>query len=277
VTPKKFILAFDIHTGWERAYVRGQFVERRVDNPAAINALLNFASDFKPDIWVFGGDQINCGPVSHWNRRKPRLVEGFKLADELDLFSSSILRHVIKDILPKRNRRLVWLPGNHEAWWDQFIEENPAVAGMSSIEKYLGLDKIAGCELYSQGEVANIGKCYVMHGDVLPGGKYHARIAVETYRRNMRFGHYHQYEAATLINPLDEKDVHTAISAPCLCSRGASYGKNAPNKWVNGFIYGYAYPDGMFHDTVVIMTGNEFIANEKLYADDKKVELLKVA
>lgn len=261
---KRFIAAFDVHVGWERAYVGGKLITRRVDNKEAIGALLKFAADFAPDIFVFGGDQLNVGPVSHWNRGKPRLVEGFRFSDELDLFKATVLDPV-EELLPRKARK-IWLTGNHEAWWDDFLEQNPAISGMTGIDEYLRLTP-ADWEMYSQGEVAQVGKLYFMHGDQLPGGnKYSARRAVELYQRNIRFGHFHSYTVATGDSPLDVTDTHTAIGVPCLCNRKASYGKNAPNQWLNGFLYGYVNANtGNFHDSVAIIHNGRTVIDGVTY------------
>ena len=46
--------------------------------------LLKFAKDFKPDVFVFGGDNLNMDAVDHWKMEKgqKRPLEGRRLKKE---------------------------------------------------------------------------------------------------------------------------------------------------------------------------------------------------
>jgi hypothetical protein len=265
--PQRFLWAFDIHSGKEQAVVRGKRVVRPTDNPAAMRAFLRFAEDFEPDIFGFGGDQLNCGPVSHWHRGKPRLVEGFRMKDELDTFGEKILERVER-LMRGKGKRRIWLNGNHEAWIDQFVDEYPQLEGMIEVAQYLDLDN-RDWEIYSTGEMATIGKSYWTHGDIFRSGFNPAQKAVNHYRRNLRFGHFHTYMVYPLHDPLDITDNHTAISVPCLAIRGMTYGKGAANNCLNGFIYGYVDDTGDFCDYVVVMHDNKFTVDGKSYNGNK--------
>jgi hypothetical protein len=85
------------------------------------------------------------------------------------------------------------------------------------------------------------------------------------YESSVRFGHFHTFQAFTKTAALDASQCKTGMAVPCLCSRIASYGKGAPNKWLTGFNVGYLFPDGTFTDTVIIMINNRFAWNGKVY------------
>ena len=68
----KFIAAWDMHYGYER---RGGHKVALHDSKA-INAMLKFAADFKPDTFILGGDIMDCGAISHHNHGKPGLLRG---------------------------------------------------------------------------------------------------------------------------------------------------------------------------------------------------------
>lgn len=260
---EKFIGFFDIHIGFENKYVRGNLVEVPTHNAQALKAAFQFAADFQPDTFILGGDQIDCRPVSHWVKNKLLSNAGLTIKSQYDAFEDLVLEP-IESLGPKRK---IWLHGNHEDWLYDVVEEIPALRGMLEPDEYLELKK-KNWEIYSTGEFARVGKLYFTHGDTLGRGRNVAARAVNYYRRNIRFGHYHTFEVATLYDPVDVTDTHTGVCVPCLSVRSREYAKNKPDNVVNGFIYGYVSPTGDFYDNIVVMTDNMFVAEGKLYGKE---------
>ena len=260
---KKFLALFDLHVGKEYIDTKGKLVLQDTHNERAIKAVLEFSKDFKPDVLILGGDQINAGPCSHWNHGKPRLVEGFRIKDEMDRLDELVLTPFEKT-LAKKNRK-IFLIGNHEVWIRDFVNENPGVEGLVEPENYLSLTK-RKYEIYSQGEIATVGKLNFVHGDVVlgRGGANPATKLVMAYQRNIRAGHLHTYSAAVLESPVDRQDYHTGVVVPSLSTRCPAFIKYNPNKFINGFLYGYFWSDG-FSDEVVIVNKNEFVVGGKKY------------
>lgn len=268
--PTRFIGLWDTHIGWERANVGGNYVTRPVHNAAAIRAALRFAEDFQPHAVILGGDNFNCGPISHWHHGKPRLVEGFRLKSELEL-GDEILVSELDRIIPKDGIKK-YLYGNHEAWIDDHINSTPALEGMIEPHHYLKMES-RGWDIYGYGELCRIGKLYATHGDQVlrrGGGSHPARTLVSVYNRNIRAGHVHQHSVATQVTPLDQKDIHTGVIVPCLCSRSPEYVKNNPTAYTNGFLWGTVWPGGNFTDHVMMIHDNKFMYNNKLYDGNKK-------
>lgn len=258
---RRFVALYDIHIGWEWAHQGGRRVKKETHNPRALKATLDFVQDFAPDVIIFGGDQINCGPVSHWHKGKPRLTEGFRLKDELDKFGELVLRRLEK--FPN----IIWLDGNHEAWIMQFLDENPGVEGLVEPASYLRLDS-SGFTFRSQGEVYTLGKVSFIHGDTAFKGYIRAnpaRTLVEMYGRNIRAGHLHTYGAWTQVTPVDRQDYHTGVIVPALSARAPYYTKFNPTNFMQGFLYGWVWPDGSFTDYVVIINHNSFTVAGKRY------------
>lgn len=256
----RVLAAFDAHVGWEHTQVRGSRVTRPIHDPSAIRAMFEFAQDWRPTIFVAGGDMVDCGCVSHWNDSKPGTVEGFRLKDELDEVDRLIVTPVDKLV----KGRKVWLTGNHEAWVDQLLDKSPALIGMISVVDYLRLAE-RGWEVYSLGEIARVGKVYYLHGESVGSGIYGAKRAIEMYSRNVRLGHHHCYQTHIKTSAMDENDFHSAIIAPCLCRRNPRYGRNRPNAWVQGFLAEEFHSSGHFSSQVHVMVRGKFTANGKLY------------
>ena len=109
---QRFVAVFDLHFGWEYREERGKRFISPTHDLVAVKAMMQFVKEFKPNIFVLGGDQLNCGPVSHWLRGKPRKLENFRLKDELNLLDQYILTPI--DSLGVR--RKIWHDGNHECF-----------------------------------------------------------------------------------------------------------------------------------------------------------------
>lgn len=219
--------------------------------------MMAFARDFKPDVFILGGDQLNCGPVSHWNRGKPGRIENFRLKDELELLNKHIMEPVEKIAKEK-----IWLDGNHEVWITDLIEEFPSLAGMIEPSAWLPMNR---WKSFSQGEIYKLGKLNFIHGDTIGSAKNRAQRLLQMYRRNIRCGHFHTYEAATDVTPYDSKDFHTGVVVPAMAACNAGYMKNRVSNHHQGFLYGWVDKDGSFSDHVMTIINGKFIYNGKVY------------
>jgi hypothetical protein len=254
---KRIVAAFDTHYGFER--VGGQ--KKPIHNSKAIGAMMAFVSDFKPDIFVHGGDGLDCGAVSHWNKGKRKSVEGLRLIEDAREARKGLIEP-INSVLPKSAQKVYHL-GNHEDWLEDLLEEYPGLEGLVGVDEMLGLTE-TGWTIIPQGGVSKFGKLYFAHGDNV-GGKHVAHQAVLDYERSIRIGHHHTYQTFTKVSAIDISDSRTGVAVPCLCNRGPSYGRNKPNRWVNGFLAGYIFPDGSFTDTVIVVVNGRFHWNGKTY------------
>lgn len=251
---QKFIALYDVHFGYER---RGGH-KVALHDLKAIQAVLEFAKDFKPDHVILGGDILDCGAISHHNHGKPGAVEGLRLvADAKDL--NSLL---IKPLEAAKGK-LVYITGNHEGWLDQLVEVHPGLEGIVDLRSILGLSK--RWEVVPEGEAYKLGKLVFIHGDQIKGGEMPAKNAVLAYERNVRLGHFHTFQAYTKTSAVDANG-HTGVVIPCLCKKAPKYGGGAPNKWMQGFSYGFLdEKGGTFNDYFPIIVNGKFHAEGKTY------------
>jgi hypothetical protein len=79
-------------------------------------------------------------------------------------------------------------------------------------------------------------------------------------------GHFHaRIQAATKTSAIHHELAVIGI-VPCLCSKDPKYGQGKPNRWVQGFNFGYIDThSGRFNDYVQIITSGQSIINGKLY------------
>ncbi len=251
---EKGVAFWDSHWGNEVREGR----RRPLHDMKAHQILLQIAQDFKPDVLTMGGDGLDCGAASHWNRNKPRLTEGLRLQKDAQEYRQEVLSN-----LPGRKRR--YILGNHEDWVEQFVDANPAIEGLVSIDEMLSLTD-DGWSVYPQGSVIKHGKLHFMHGDTVRSSTYPARYAVDTYGRSIAFGHFHSPQTYTKVSALDTNDVHMGRAVGCLCRKDPGYGRGAPNRWAQGFlVYEVDTTTGGFQATEVNITNGRAIWNGTRY------------
>jgi metallophosphoesterase superfamily enzyme len=235
---EKFVALWDLHWGYERK--GGHKVP--LHDSKALNVALSFIKDFKPDHVILGGDILDCGSISHHNFGKPGAVEGFRmLADAKELKEA-----VIEPLEKIGADTLTYIVGNHEKWLSDLIVKTPALDGIVNVEAMLDLDD--DWNVVPNGETHKLGKLVFMHGDQVKGGEHSAKWATVAYEANVRFGHHHTFQTYTKTSALDANG-HTGIAVPCLCRKNPNYGGGSPNRWMQGFLWGYVNgPKGLFND-----------------------------
>jgi hypothetical protein len=251
---QKFLALYDIHWGYERK----NHHKVPLHDIKAINVALKYAEDFKPDHIIIGGDALDCGCISHHNHGKPGATEGMKLIED----ARELTRNVIRPIEELKASTLTYIIGNHEDWLNDLEQKIPALEGMMDVKAVLALGK--RWKIVPLGEGHKLGKLLFIHGDQVKGGQYPSKWAVEAYERNVRFGHFHCFQAYSKTSALED-NTKTGISIPCLCKKGPLYGGGSPNKWSQGFLWGYLNDDGSYSDYVSIITKGTATINGKVY------------
>jgi metallophosphoesterase superfamily enzyme len=252
---EKFVALYDLHWGYER---RGGH-KVALHDPKALSVAMKFIKDFKPDHVILGGDILDCGAVSHHQKGKAGQIEGLRLLGD----AKELREAVIEPLEDSVKGRLVYHIGNHEDWLQDLIDEIPGLEDIVSISALLDLDD--RWEVIPQGAHSTLGKLKFIHGDQIKGGTNMALNACTAYECNIRLGHTHTYQAAAKTTPVDANG-HTGIVVPCLCKKGPRYGQSMPNKWMQGFLWGYVNgPGGIFNDYVTIIVNGNAIINGKEY------------
>lgn len=253
---EKFVALFDAHWGYEINASRHKVA---LHDEKAINVAMKFIKDFQPDHVILGGDMLDCGSVSHHREGKAGALEGLRILQE-----AKELREVVIEPLEQQIKgRLVYHYGNHEDWLNDLVDKIPSLEDVVSVEALLDLsDK---WEVIPTGGLSKLGKLNFIHGDQVKGGQHHANAAVQNWEANVRFGHFHTFQVATKTTPVDANG-HTGISVPCLAKKRTKYGNGAPNKWMQGFLWGYVGgPGGSFNDYVTVIVNGVATINGKTY------------
>lgn len=257
---RKGIAIFDTHVGTSTIFTGGRYRKVKTHNESAIRAMFNFAEDFRPDVFIHGGDLWDFFPISHWNKERAAEVSRTSFRNDIEMGNRLILDRI--DSLEPQSK--VFITGNHEAWLDQFLAKYPQLTEYLNLSTLAGFDR-RGYKVVEQGHFHNEGKLYFAHGDTIANGKYHSNTAVTDYMRNVVYGHRHSFQSFPRTNPLDANDTKIGWSIPGLCNLSPTYSKRQANVWMHGFCYFYLLPDGTFSIYPVIMHRHRFVANGKLY------------
>ena len=247
---QRYIFSPDKHIGWER----GNKKLLPIHDARSIGALMAFAADFQPDVWIEGGDNLDCGPVSHWLQDKKLSLNNLDLSRDTEAYTALVLDPLRQ--LPSITQKY-WMIGNHEMWLTQLAEKHPGIQRVLNVKNLLDLDDWT---VVPQGGHVKLGKLYFIHGDTLPNTKSMAEQAVIRYEHSIRFGHFHTFQAATKYSALDAKDVKTGVAVPGLCRRNPGYLAGRPNQWSQGFNWGYIHDDGTFTDYTTMIVNGRFSA-----------------
>ena len=222
-----------------------------------MNIVEQFTKDFKPDYFLYMGDQLDMDSISHYNKNKPKLVENKRLKKDYKGFQKDILNR-FEDVLSDECE-LFWIQGNHENRCERLIEGSPQYEGWVEPVNNLKLDEY---KYIDYNGVFNIGEMYFMHG--MFHNKYHAEKNIRIYGKHIFTWHLHSMQIYTMHSPIDCLPKQ-GVSVPCLCTLNPAWLQNKPNRWVNGFLYFYLFPDGTFSYYIPIIVGGKCVINGKLY------------
>ena len=119
--------------------------------------------------------------------------------------------------------------GNHEKWFDHFVEENPYLKHYHS-RKAFKFDE-RGYEWFDYGEVFKVfgSKLYAYHGGHFMGIA-HARTHALQMGCNIIYGHTHDSQKAVITHI---SGPHMAYSMGCLADMNKEYLKGRPTNWTH--------------------------------------------
>lgn len=253
---QKYLFLTDLHYGYERR--NGHKIA--LHDEKALKVALAFAKEFKPDHVILGGDMLDCGCISHHNHGKPGAVEGLRLLSDAKELQATL----IAPLETLGAKTYTFITGNHEAWLTDLTEQIPALEEMVDVRSVLQLDK--KWTIIPQGESYKLGKLVFIHGDQVKGGEHSAKWATVAFESNVRFGHHHTAQMYTKTSAVDTNG-HTGIAVPCLCKKNPNYGGGSPNRWMQGFLWGYVEClNHTFNDYVSIIINGTTTINGKTYS-----------
>lgn len=241
----KILSVFDIHTPYN----------------IPLNPVLDFCSDWQPDIVQYGGDTTSAESCN-WRK----ITTGLKRDVQEVVEDYDILKRVVLDPFNKakpKNSETVYHIGNHEGWFYEAMAMDTRAGHKYGIEDNIDLKKYK-MRLVKENGIVNWGYLYFTHSTYLNDS--HAKKTALNYRKCLIYGHSHDIQSYTIHSPIDAREKIIAKSCGCLCSRNPDYLEGKPNKWINAFHIAYIRPDGTFNDFEIVITDGKFTApNGRVY------------
>jgi predicted phosphodiesterase len=240
----KFVMLNDIH----------------VPHNIPLDRIWEFVKDYKPDYMLLVGDIINNDPFDHWAKMSPRRFKVMPQPKAHYEECNETFYRPMREAVGKNCKVVHWV-GNHEHWSNKAIAEMPE--GEGYWEVWNNLEEV---DLWVPSkQLASLGHLHFVHGDVINGGKNHSAKMMNYFRRNIRYGHYHDIQETSHTSPIDVEDRHTARACGTLEKFNPMFMENRPHDWMHAFTYGIVRPNGNFGDHTVTIIDNSFYANGKLY------------
>tara|TARA_R100000458_G_C8235971_1_gene216335 strand:- start:140 stop:901 length:762 start_codon:yes stop_codon:yes gene_type:complete len=202
------------------------------EDEKAFSCALNVIKEVKPSAFLCLGDFAEGESVSHWKwkkRKRPPLEYQLpEIWEEVNYVNSGLDRidKVLKDVKCKKK---IMAQGNHELWFDNFVEENPFMSHLSSYEAFKIKER--GYEWHKYGKVFKLlgSKLYVYHGGHY-SGIHHARTHALQMGCNIIYGHTHDSQKST-VQHID--GAHMAYSMGCLSKMEKDFLKGRPTNWTH--------------------------------------------
>lgn len=235
-------------------------------------AIIAFARDMKPSVWVDVGDRLDCWLISRYEKEAGQLFKlgEARLQEEIDA------QREATNTLCGLVRQGHWIIGNHEQRLERLVNSNPGLYGLESLQWPKLLSAPANLEIHPYRttlQLADLPLCFE-HGDAIkssrsPAAWVHQRLGL----CNLVFGHYHRMQSYyhTFVGPFGRKD-YVAHSQGC----GIDFTKVmywAPREpWQHGFSYVETYTvagEPRFSIYPVCVVDGKFSFGGKVYDGSK--------
>jgi len=232
-------------------------------NEVAIRSILKLMDDHVFDGHIKLGDFMDMEPISHWTKNKRKTLEGRRLMEDYTV--GNILLDEFDKRLPS-NAHKYYFWGNHEDWYNQFIEEIPALEGFADPTKELKLIE-RGYTVFPYNHIEQFGRLSITHGIYATSDS--TKKHLDELKTNVMFGHTH-----TQSEKYASSEARTlsmgGYNLGCLCDLAPDYMRGRPHKWTHGFaiLYVEKKTGNFFVDLKRIVNGR-FIHNNKLYDGNK--------
>jgi UDP-2,3-diacylglucosamine pyrophosphatase LpxH len=200
---------------------------------------------------VLIGDTFDCFGISHHKKNAAQMATRGTVAHEASV-AAPFLRKLRGQM---RSARCHVLTGNHEDWWDDLVDDNPGLSGMTWDIAYA--KALEGWTVHPYGTGLRVGKLLVTHGDELAGSlsKHSTHAVLANYPgQNSLYGHTHIVMQSTSISyKYGKQEKHSAWTIGHCRSNTEVMDDKVQRSWARRWEQGVAIVDifnsGMFHVT----------------------------
>lgn len=209
---------------------------------------------------IFLGDLVEGDSISTHNIGKPGLTEGLRLQDDFQ-FAQQLISNISQ---AADCSNITLLKGNHEYRVDRFVETQPALKNLLTVEKGLAVRTrgihVVSC--YPEGAVYRKGKLTFTHG-VYTGANAGMRH-LNAFGGNICFGHTHSVSVTTKTT-FSKSHAQAAYNLGCLCKLDMPYLAGSPNNWQHAFGVVHMAKSGAFSFEVKMITDGKLYERGEVY------------
>tara|TARA_R100000278_G_scaffold88739_1_gene67705 strand:+ start:1348 stop:2109 length:762 start_codon:yes stop_codon:yes gene_type:complete len=216
----------------------------------AFKCALNVIKAVKPTAFLLLGDTIDGESVSHWQwskKKRPPLEYQLPAIKKEIKEGNKGLDRIDKALDKVGCKKKQFAQGNHEKWFDHFVEENPYLEHFGSRRAFKFDER--GYEWHKYGEVFKVfgSKLHAYHGGHYMGIA-HARTHALQLGCNIIYGHTHDSQKSTITHISGS---HMAYSMGCLTDMTKDYLKGRPTNWSHNVGLVDIFDDGNFNLVVL--------------------------
>lgn len=206
-------------------------LHRPIEDKRAYPLVMEFVSDFKPDITVNLGDIGNFAGCSHWNTNKFHRRTEYPIKADFD--GSYDHHRDLRKINPDMD--IYSLAGNHDDWVQAYVDSHPELKGYVDFERDMGFTGFDVKYIPTDKQPLKIGKLNFIHGWWY--NKHHAMKHSQAVHHNIIYGHTHTFQSFTPDN-VEPSRRFMAWSMGHLSDEkimGRDYLNYRPTGWMLGF------------------------------------------
>jgi len=210
------------------------------------------------------GDFLSLNSISHWDSSKKLMMEGRRYKEEIDTGNLALnmlekpikelqeqqKNHKVKQYKPKK----VFILGNHCAWVDKYVEQNPQLEGHIDLVEDLKIHKRGWDVIPYKGyyECNNILFTHVpIAANQQPvSGKYALHSALALSAKSVVFAHTHRLEQ-TNFKRHGTDELIQGLTVGCFFEGEDEYAEGGANHYWRGICMLNIWRQGRFDLTTI--------------------------
>lgn len=233
-------------------------IEQGVELDDSYKLFKKIVQKIKPTKVICGGDMADFSYISRWVEGLPGLQEGKRLKEDFDSIDNEI------KFFKKYSKEFIYVEGNHEARIRKYLEKNPVLKGMLSLEEICNRNAVSYIATENQ-PYKLLDDLYIAHG--LSFNKYFSCWTVERMNENIITFHTHRTQSYSTSYPTGR--VVTGYGIGCLCNTNPQY---LAGQRISGHTNSFAilHIDGTQWqiDTISIKNGSCIVGNKQYNLSD---------
>lgn len=203
----------------------------------------------KPDIIISNGDFISFESISNWNTSKKLTLEGLRYSKEIEAGNTALtyLEEPLRELQAKQSRfkvkqykpELYFISGNHEERVARYVQENPQLEGIMSIQDSLNLfDR--GWDVIPYKSYLEIKGIQFTHVPITGNGQPVSGTNVisaglRIVSKSTVWGHHH-YVASGSVKRHGSSDLIQGLTCGCFFDDESIYAKGGNNNYFRGVV-----------------------------------------